>query len=168
MSQNITENNEHEIADTLRDKYLTFHLAGEDYGLEIRYVTEIIGVQKITPVPNTPHYLKGVINLRGKVIPIMDVRRRFHLPECEYDERTCVIVVRLFETLIGLVVDTVSEVVAIPSSDIQPPPGRTSHQNQFVQGLGKLGDGIKILLDVTKLLAEEELSIMGELSAVQP
>lgn len=167
MSQNIPETNEHEIADTLRDKYLTFHLAGEDYGLEIRYVTEIIGVQKITPVPNTPHYLKGVINLRGKVIPIMDVRRRFHLPECEYDERTCVIVVRLSETLIGLVVDTVSEVVAIPSSDIQPPPGRTSHQNQFVQGLGKLGDGIKILLDVTKLLAEEELSIMGELASIQ-
>lgn len=166
MSQAVQDTAENEVADTLRDKYLTFHLAGEDYGIEIRYVTEIIGVQKITPVPNTPHYLKGVINLRGRVIPIMDVRRRFHLPECEYDERTCVIVVRLAETLIGLVVDTVSEVVAIPATDIQPPPGRSSHQNQFVQGLGKLGDGIKILLDVTRLLAEEELTIMGDLASM--
>ena len=164
MSQDTSENETGEVLDTLKDKYLTFHLFGEDYGIEIRYVTEIIGVQKITPVPKTPPYINGVINLRGRVIPIMDVRTRFHHPTCEYDERTCVIIVKLEDSLIGLIVDTVLEVVNIPSDNIQIPPGRMTHQNQFVQGLGKLGDRIKILLDVTKLLAEEEISILNDIA----
>lgn len=144
--------------DTQKDKYLTFHLAGEDYGLEIAYVTEIIGIQKITVVPDMPEFVMGVINLRGKVIPVMDVRRRFHLPTRDYDERTCIIVVDIKETAVGLVVDKVNEVATIPESQIEPAPqvGKKS-SSHFIQGMGKIADSVKILLKVDTLLFDEEL-----------
>ncbi len=154
-----------ENEDTLRDKYLTFQIEHEEYGIEIRHVTEIIGIQRYTPVPNTPPYIRGVINLRGKVIPIMDVRLRFQMSLRDYDERTCVVVVRIQDTLVGLVVDTVSEVVSIASNDIQSAPTRNDPSHQFVQGLGKIGDNIKILLDVPKLLHEGELEQLAEMAS---
>lgn len=139
--------------DTQKDKYLTFHLADEDYGIEIRYVTEIIGIQKITKVPDMAHFIKGVINLRGKVIPVMDVRARFNLPPRDYDERTCVIVVNVNEQDIGLVVDHVNEVADIPEAQVEPPPntsqGKTS---RYIRGIGKMGDSVKVLLDAETLL----------------
>ena len=119
--------------DTQKDKYLTFHLGSEDYGIEIRHVTEIIGIQKITVIPEMPDYIKGVINLRGKIIPVMDVRIRFRLPERAYDERTCVVVVNIRDAAIGLVVDTVSEVADIPESQIEPATGLNgSRSNAFM------------------------------------
>ena len=152
--------------DTQKDKYLTFHLHGEDYGLEIRFVTEIIGIQKITRVPDMPPYLKGIINLRGKVIPVMDVRARFKMPEKEYDERTCIIVVNVDEIAIGLVVDKVQEVVDIPEAQVEPPPeSRRGKSSPFLQGMGKIGAEVKILLNVEKLLYDEGLkSTAAELS----
>jgi len=144
--------------DTQKDKYLTFHLVGEEYGIEIAFVTEIIGIQKITEVPDMPEFIKGVINLRGKVIPVMDVRLRFHLQKREYDERTCIIVVDINSTPVGLVVDEVSEVVDIPEKDIESPPqtGKGT-KNRYLKGMGKIGDAVKIMLNVEKLLQEEEL-----------
>lgn len=145
--------------DTQKGKYLTFHLAGEDYGIEIRFVIEIIGIQKITDVPDMPDFIRGVINLRGKVIPVMDVRARFCMQVREYDDRTCIIVVNIDGTEVGLVVDEVSEVADIPAKNVEPPP-RTgkSTGSRYIQGMGKIGDEIKILLDVQKLLFDEEMN----------
>lgn len=144
--------------DTQKNKYLTFHLAEEDYGIEIVYVTEIIGIQKITEVPDMPEFIKGVINLRGKVIPVMDVRLKFKLKEKKYNERTCIIVVDINNTSVGLVVDEVSEVINIPEEQVEPMPqaGRSA-SSRFIQGIGKVGEDVKILLTVEKLLYEEEL-----------
>lgn len=144
--------------DTQKDKYLTFHLADEDYGIEIAYVTEIIGIQKITEVPDMPDFIKGVINLRGQVIPVMDVRARFKLPHRDYDERTCIVVVDINATSVGLVVDQVSEVVDIPASQVEPPPktGKGA-SSKYLKGMGKMGDEVKILLDVENLLHDEEI-----------
>ena len=151
--------------DTMEGKFLTFHLGKEDYGIEIRFVTEIIGVQKITEVPDMPDFLKGVINLRGKVIPVMDVRTRFKLPERSYDDRTCIIVVNLNEVSVGLVVDEVSEVANIDKDQIEPPP-RTSRgkSSRYFKGMGKIGEEVKILLDVERLLYDEELQNLSHIS----
>jgi len=144
--------------DTQKDKYLTFHLAGEDYGIEIQYVIEIIGIQNITDVPDMPTFIRGVINLRGKVIPIMDVRARFGIEARDYDDRTCIIVVNINSTEVGLVVDEVSEVADIPESNVEPAP--RTHKNSeesYIQGMGKINTDVKILLDVHKLLFSGEM-----------
>ena len=134
-----------EDEDTQKDKFLTFTVGKEDYGLEIYHVTEIIGIQKITEVPDMPDYVKGVINLRGKVIPIMDVRKRFNFEERAYDDRTCIVVVNINDTSLGLVVDTVKEVSDIPESNIQPPPDIAEGNRQFfIRGLGKVEDDVKM------------------------
>ena len=137
------------MEDTQKDKFLTFRLAREDYGIAIRHVTEIVGIQTITEVPDMPRFIKGVINLRGKVIPVMDVRDRFGLPAREYDERTCVVVVDVADKAMGLVVDHVNEVLDIPAEQVEAPPlGNGGGGRRYVQGIGKVGDKVKILLDV--------------------
>lgn len=148
---------EDEDEDTQKGKFLTFHIDKEDFGIEIRYVTEIIGIQKITEVPDMPDFVKGVINLRGKVIPVMDVRRRFKLPLRDYDDRTCIIVVNMDDTAVGLVVDKVNEVADIPDTQIEPPPRSGRSSSRYIQGLGKIGEEVKILLDVNSLLYDEEI-----------
>ncbi len=148
--------------DTQKDKYLTFRIANEDYGIAIANVTEIIGIQSITEIPEMPDYIKGVINLRGKVIPVMDVRKRFKLPEREYDERTCIIVVEIDGTSVGLVVDTVNEVADIPEDQVEPPPKSKHKGGSYIQGIGKIGKEVKILLDINKILYEEELETISE------
>ncbi len=151
-----------EDEDTQKDKFLTFKVGKEDYGLEIYHVTEIIGIQKITEVPDMPDYVKGVINLRGKVIPVMDVRKRFKFEEREYDDRTCIVVVNINDTSLGLVVDTVKEVSDIPESQIEPPPDLAEGNRQFfIRGLGKVNDDVKILLDAERLLSRKELTSVG-------
>ncbi len=141
------------VEDTQEGKFLTFILGDEDYGLAIRFVTEIIGIQKITPVPDLPDYVKGVINLRGKVIPVMDVRLRFEMKHRDYDERTCIVVINAKDTTVGLIVDTVSEVLEIPDSDIEESQHfRKGKGNQFMRGMGKVGEKVKILLDAEALL----------------
>jgi purine-binding chemotaxis protein CheW len=149
--------------DTQKGKYLTFLLGSEDYGIEIRFVTEIIGIQKITVIPEMPDYIKGVINLRGKIIPVMDVRMRFRMEPRAYDERTCVVVVNINDSSVGLVVDTVREVADIPESHIEPAADlNRSGGNSFIQGIGKIGNDIKIILDVGRILGEGELSPVRE------
>lgn len=149
--------NQHSIEeDEQRDKYLTFALGEEYYGLEIRYVLEIIGVQMITEVPELPDFIRGIINLRGKIIPVMDVRLRFKKPFREYNDRTCIIVILIENTAIGLIVDRVIEVLSIPDSQIVPPPDYTKLSNRYIQGIGKTGDEVKLLLNCNKLLNDHE------------
>ncbi len=149
--------------DTQKDKYLTFHLAGEDYGVDIQYVIEIIGIQSITDVPDMPAYIRGVINLRGKVVPIMDVRARFGIEDRSYDDRTCIIVVNIDTTEVGLVVDEVSEVADIPENNVEPAP-RTSKNSEdgYIKGMGKINNDVKILLDIHKLLFSSEMQKLAE------
>ncbi|MDD3314350.1 MAG: chemotaxis protein CheW [Syntrophaceticus sp.] len=143
--------------DTQKDKFLTFFVDEEEYGIEIRYVTEIIRMQKITQVPDVSDFIKGVINLRGKVIPVMDVRLRFGLEERPYDNRTCIIVINVEEQAVGLIVDHVSEVLDIPATEIDPPPKMyRGVKGRFILGLGKVEDGVKILLNAERFLFDEE------------
>ena len=153
-----------EDEDTLKDRYLIFRIGEEEYGIEIRFVTEIVSVQKITDVPDMPSFVKGVINLRGQVIPVVDVRVRFKIEERAYDDRTCTVIVDIDGTLVGLVVDTVREVLAIPEDCVSPPPAvNRGAGGRFIQGLGRSGEDVKILLDVNKLLYDEELEqLSGE------
>lgn len=151
-----------ENQDTQKDKFLTFTLGNEAYGLEIKYVTEIIGIQEITQVPELPNYIRGIINLRGKIIPVMDVRLRFKKPIINYNDRTCIIVVDIQDISVGLIVDTVSEVISIQEQNIVPPPKiNREFGNNFVKGIGKVGNEVKLLLDCEKLLAEDELESLS-------
>ena len=144
-------------------KYLTFALGSEEYGLEILKVREIIGYMEITAVPQTPHHVKGVINLRGQVIPVIDLRSKFGMETAEVTEETCIIVVeitqgkRQFST--GIVVDHVQEVLDIDGGDIEEAPQFGSAVNtDFILGMGKIEETVKILLDIDKVLAGEDFS----------
>src|SRR6056297_2124724 len=143
--------------DSMEGMYLTFDLASEGYGLEIRHVIEIIGIQPITAVPDLPDHVIGVLNLRGKVIPIIDVRRRSGLTHRYHDERTCIVVVNVNENSVGLVVDKVSEVITIPGNEIEPPPATGRNRKNYIAGMGKVGQQVKMLLDIEALLDDEEL-----------
>jgi len=151
--------------DSQKDKYLTFRIENEDYAIEIKHVREIIRIQKITEVPDMDDYVKGVINLRGKVIPLIDVRKRFRLTHREYDDRTCIIVVNMNEILTGLIVDRVSEVLDIPETQVDPPPNTgNAEECRFIQGMGKVNEYVKIILNVDKLLNEERFNTLKEMS----
>lgn len=148
--------------DTQKDKYLTFIIGSECYGIEIRYVTEIIGLQAITEIPEQKDYIKGIINLRGKIIPVIDVRIRFKKEAKEYTDRTCVIVVDIKEFSIGLIVDSVAEVLNIPEKDIVDPPQVSKEAgNRYIRKIGKVQNNVKLLLDCEKLLAENDLEDLG-------
>lgn len=139
-------------------KYLTFGLAEEDYGLEILKVREIIGMMDITPVPRTPEYVKGVINLRGKVIPVVGLRMKFEMEEKEYTEETCIIVVDVNGMEIGIVVDRVLEVLDINSNDIEDAPSFGANvDTDYIMGIGKSEEKVTILLDISKVLSNEEI-----------
>ena len=151
-----------EDEDTQKDKYLTFHIAECDYALEVRHVVEIVGIQKITEVPDVEDYVKGVINLRGQVIPVIDVRRRFRLEEKPYGDRTCTIIVNIEGTVVGLIVDEVAEVLDIPLEQVSPPPktGKGA-QGRYLQGIGRIGDGVKLILKADALLNEQDLEAVA-------
>lgn len=149
--------------DTQEVRYLTFSLGKESYGIEIRYVTEIIGIQLITEIPELPEYVKGIINLRGKIIPVMDVRLRFKKEQKDYTDRTCVIVVDIRDMSIGLIVDSVSEVMTIPKQDIvQPPQMNKGYQTRYIKNIGKVGGEVKLLLDCEMLLDDSEANELSE------
>lgn len=137
-------------------KYLTFALDKEEYGIEILDVREIIGLMEITSVPQVPAYVKGVINLRGKVIPVIDIRLKFGIKEIAYTNETCVIVLDIGGTQMGIIVDRVCEVLDIEQNKIEPPPnfGASIHTD-YIKGIGKVGDKVKILLNIEKILTED-------------
>jgi purine-binding chemotaxis protein CheW len=149
----------------LEGKFLTFVLGKEIYGFEILKVREIIGLMDITSVPQTPEYMKGVINLRGKVIPVIDLRLKFSMQEEEHTQETCVIVVEVDNTSIGIIVDNVSEVSDISGDAIEEAPSfGQGIDTSFITGLGKVKDKIIILLDIETVLSSEELEMVGELA----
>ncbi len=155
-------------AEEKEGKYLGFELAGEEYGLEILKVREIIGMMDITPLPHLPTYVKGVINLRGKVIPVIDLRLKFGLPTCDYHERTCIIVVEIRtqkgSLLMGIVVDTVSEVMSVEASEVETAPNLGLTVNtEYILGLAKLRGAVKILLDIDRVLNVKELGLIEQM-----
>lgn len=155
-----------EDEDTQKGKYMTFKSGDETYGLGISYVNEIIGIQAITEIPETENYIKGLINLRGKIIPVVDVRLRFRKEPREYNDRTCIIVIDVKSTVIGLVVDTIAEVVTISDNDIVPPPnlGNNAQTNKYVYGIGKVGKDVKLLLDPDKLLNDSDIEALQDIT----
>ncbi|MCI9122569.1 MAG: chemotaxis protein CheW [Eubacterium sp.] len=150
-----------DVHDDQKGKYMTFKCGHEFFGLKIQYVNEIIQIQTITPVPETEDYIKGLINLRGKIIPVVDMRLRFGLEAVEYTDRTCIIVVNYNSTMVGLIVESIAEVAEITDDDILPPPtmSRTGQANRkYVYGIGKVGESVKLLLDPDKLLNDDDAS----------
>lgn len=141
-----------DTGDSQEGRYLTFRLGREEYGIAICHVVEIVGLQKITTVPDQPAFMKGVINLRGKIIPLMDGRIRFGLAPEAYDERTCVIVTDVAGQITGLIVDRVNEVMEIPAAQVEPAAAANGGGSEsYLSGLGKVGDSVKVLLDVDHL-----------------
>ena len=145
--------------DAQKDKYMTFRSGNEYFGLKIQYVSEIIPFQAITAIPETEDYIKGLINLRGKIIPVIDICLRFKQEPFEYNDRTCIIVVDVKATTVGLIVEKIAEAVEIKDENILPPPtiSRVDRiQNKYVYGIAKVGDSVKLLLDPERLLGDEE------------
>jgi len=158
-------NNEKEIEeDTQKDKYLIFTIDTEKYGIEIKYILEVISIQTITKVPELEEYIKGIINLRGKIIPVMDVRLRFKKSLMKYDDRTCIIVVDVGELTVGLIVDRVSEVVNISGEQVVIPPKTSNNvRNKYINAIGKIGQDVRLLIDCNKLLNDDDKEIIKEL-----
>lgn len=148
-------------------KYLTFSLDEEEYGIGILKIKEIIGMMPITSVPQTPDFVKGVVNLRGKVIPVVDLRLRFGMASIDYDERTCIIVVEIgahgVDVVIGIVVDSVSEVLNIKGEDIEDTPTfGTTLNTDYILGMAKMDGKVKILLDIDEVLGADDLAMLAQ------
>ena len=158
------ENLENE--DTLKGKYLIFSVGEESYGIRIQYVIEIIGIEEITKVPDLPDFVRGIINLRGKIITVMDARLRFKKEEREYDDRTCIIVINIENVTFGLIVDSVKEVASIDESNVAPPPTVNRQEDGssgFIEGIGKVENDIWLFIDCMKLMTSSELDLPKEL-----
>ena len=148
--------------DTQRGRYLTFALGEEEYGIEISYVTEIIGMQPVSTLPEVPEYIRGIVNLRGRIIPVIDMRLKFRKAAIDYTDRTCIVIINTGVFSVGLIVDRVAEVTVISDDQIAPPPNAaTGIQNHYLKGIGKADGNVKLLLDCEKLFsADESGSIM--------
>lgn len=156
-----------ENEDIRQGKYMTFQVGQEVFGIELRYVNEIIQMQPVTPIPEVEHYIKGLINLRGKIIPVIDVADRFGKEAFIYNDRTCVIVIEVKGIEVGLIIENIAEVVSIEGDDILPPPtvGHGAMQEKFVHGIGKVGEAVKLLLDPEKLLSDDALDFLDKQEA---
>lgn len=166
MAEEMREELEQLEDDTQKGKFMTFLTGKEHFGISISYVNEIIQMQPITAMPEVEDYIKGLINLRGKIIPVIDVRVRFKMEPIEYTDRTCIIVINVRSTVIGLIVEKIAEVDTIMDEDIVPPPtlGRKdSEQNKYVYGLARTGSTVKLLIDPEKLIKDEVLEKLGEI-----
>lgn len=146
-----------ESEDTQHGRYLTFALGTEVFGIEIRNVTEIVGMQPITVLPEVPAYIRGIINLRGRIITVIDVRMRFGMQEEAYTDRTCIIVIDIGDITAGLIVDNVAEVLSIEDEAIVPTPESSGIKKTYIKGIGKVGEEVKLILDCEKLFLEDEL-----------
>jgi len=143
---------------------VSFHIGGEEFGLDILRVQEIIRIQDLTRVPNSPDFVDGVINLRGKVIPVVALRKRFGLEQLAHDKQTRIVVVEVNGTVLGFIVDSVSEVLRVPASTIEPPPRLGKVEREYVSGVGKLDNRLLILLDVDRLMSESEEASIADVA----
>lgn len=146
-------------ADVRQGKYMTFGVGADVFGIELKYVNEIIQIQHIAPIPEVEHFIKGLINLRGKIIPVIDVADRLGKAPFEYNDRTCIIVIEVQNIVVGLITEKISEVVSIEEENILPPPNTSKgyENGKFISGIGKVGDTVKLLLDPIKLLSDDAL-----------
>ena len=152
---------------TQHNKYVTFKSGNEYFAIKIEYVNEIIVYQEITEMPESEDYIKGLINLRGKIIPVIDVRVRFKQPELPYNDRTCIIVITVKDMVVGLIVEKIAEVVEITEDNILDSPSlgnMDKAQNRYVYGIGKVGESVKLLLDPERLLRDEDVALMEHLN----
>ena len=141
--------------DTIKDMFFIFEIDGEDYGVEVANVKEIISVPKITKVPKLPNFIEGIINLRGDLIGVLDVRKRFGKMPKEHDEETCIVVIVYNQYTLGMIVDSVKAAHTIPPENVAPPPSaKLNSYNQFIRNIGKVGDGVKLLLDLERFLEQ--------------
>jgi purine-binding chemotaxis protein CheW len=148
---------------------LVFVLGREEYGVDILKVQEIRGYEKVTPIPAAPEYLKGVVNLRGIIVPVIDLRVKFGMPDPRYDAFTVVVILRLARRVIGIVVDGVSDVMALRAQDVKPAPQLGSVvESSFIEGLGTEGDRMVLLLDIEKLLSSGELNLLNQVTSAAP
>jgi purine-binding chemotaxis protein CheW len=157
-------------ADQRAGKYLTFGLGNEEFAIQVLRVREIMGIQEITAVPQTPAYVKGVLNLRGKVIPVVDLRLKFGLPEIEYTQRTCIIVAQIEsqngKLMIGIIVDGVSEVLTLQAADIEDTPDfGNGVETPYILGMAKIKNKVKILLDISMVFTAQEVQRLGGVTA---
>jgi purine-binding chemotaxis protein CheW len=144
-------------------QYVTFIIAEENYGVEVLKVQEIIGMTEIVFVPNSPDFMKGVINLRGSVVPVVDMRKRFHMEERKYDMFTVIIIVEIKKMLVGMIVDSVSDVVGIPRAGIHETPHFTAKiDTEFIAGIGQINDKLVIILDIEKIFSADEIKTMEQ------
>ena len=158
----IEETEQQEAAEE-EQRYLTFWTDSELYGIPISDVVQIISIQEITPLPDFPDYAKGVINLRGNIIPVIDMRIRLKKPEIEYNDNTCIIVTSIQDTYLGFIVDTVDEVATIANDDITPAPKVSKEvTNRYLTGIGQKGDKVVLILDLSKILTENEFKQVAE------
>lgn len=160
MEEEILEEFDESISS--KDMYMTFKTGEEYFGISINYVNEIIGMQAITKVPEVENYIRGLINLRGKIIPVIDVRMRFLLEPLPYTDRTCIIVINVKNTIVGLIVEKIDEVITVDKSNIIPPPSLSHNadgSNHYVCGLAKAEDGVKLLLDPERLIKDDEIAV---------
>lgn len=156
--ENLYQNKNFEEEDTMKDLYLIFKIKDRDYGIEIRHLIEIVALQKITLIDNMPPYIKGVINLRGKIIPVLDVRLRLNLEPIEYHDRTCIVIVTVHNLQAGLIVDSVSEVLKIIPENIEAAPSFGDYdENKFIESIGKVGESLKIILNLPRFILGAEL-----------
>jgi len=150
-----------------KNKFLTYFLGEEGYGVDISKVREIIAMMKITPVPRTPKYVAGVINLRGAIIPVIDTRLRFDMPPLEYTEQTAIIIIEINKVSIGFVVDKVEEVLTIDEANIsEPPKFGTNINTDFIKNIARIGEMVIMILDLEKLFEAEELSMLDSIAKV--
>ena len=150
-----------DLGDT-EGKYLTFFTDGQLFGVPISEVVQIVGMQEITAIPEYPAYAKGIINLRGSIIPVIDIRLRLGKNEAEYNDRTCVIVINVCSAYFGFIVDEVDEVTDIESSLIAPPPRVSGESmNQYLTGVAQLGEKIVLLIDATRILGRDEFDALA-------
>lgn len=148
--------------DTMHGRYITFRIDEQMYGIQIRYVTEIIGVQPINQLPDMPTHIKGIINLRGKIIPVIDMRLKFKRPAADYTEKTCILVIDNQLLCVGLIVDEVADVLTIADENVSPTPNCGGANCRYLEGIGKVGSDVKLLIDCEKLFNTEETDVIKE------
>ena len=165
LEEVVIDSSEEELpSDVRQGKYMTFRVGKNVYGIELKYVNEIIQMQPIAPIPEVEHYIKGLVNLRGKIIPVIDVADRFGLEKFEYNDRTCIIVIEVKGVEVGLVIENIAEVVSIEENEILPPPNKAHGglQDKFIHGISQMEDGLKLLLDPVKLLSDDALNFVDK------
>jgi purine-binding chemotaxis protein CheW len=164
MNPNLNSWDMAEEEDTMKGLYISFSLHGKEYAFEIKYLLEIMALPAITTIPGSAKFLKGVVNLRGKIVPVMDLHLRFSMESVPYHDRTCILLVDINTLTLGLIVDKVNEVVQIPDQniDLAPKIGE-SHASRFVYATGRVGESIKILIDLERLLTDDEAQIFMDI-----